>query len=494
MSGTAIYGRVSSEEQRERQTIRTQTEYADAFLRLRGIERWETFLDDGVSGTIPLEKRPGGAALLAAARAGRITTVYVYKLDRLGRDIRVILEAMHQLEQAGCALVSMTESFETVTPAGRAMLGMLAVFAGFERDQMQARIRDGKEAAMKKPAKWLGGPRPPYGYRVEGKGHTAVLVVNEDEARYVEGMFRLYLNEAMNTYQIADYLNSVGAPTPFAGSRFPHWRTGAPPSGKWSNVQVVRILRNSSYCGTRKHNKLSARPVLEQECPPLVSVEQWEHVQRELTKARKTHAPHGSRVYLLRGLMICALCGQKYHGYPSNEGRLIYYRCYSKGTRKGCAAKSIPTHVADGEVWPKILRRIRKLKADALRETVDEGDAERENDELGLIAKLIEAKTLERDRVLRLYRRGQIKDQDLDTQLEEIDAEQAALTERWQGLQAPRPQEPRPERADVMKQIEDELRDNDDWARQRVAALLIERIDAVPVPESYPKLQIHWRV
>src|SRR6266568_1641159 len=82
----AMYLRVSTEEQRERQTIATQRAFAASYSKTNDIFPYGWYEDDGVSGTVPLEQRPAGARLLADARAGKINAVYIYKLDRLARE------------------------------------------------------------------------------------------------------------------------------------------------------------------------------------------------------------------------------------------------------------------------------------------------------------------------------------------------------------------------------------------------------------------------
>src|SRR5205823_7631086 len=85
-SRVAGYMRVSTEEQRERQSIETQRQYAERHTFREGIEVVDWYADDGVSGTIPMDQRPEGSRLLRDASAGRFGTLLVYKLNRLGRD------------------------------------------------------------------------------------------------------------------------------------------------------------------------------------------------------------------------------------------------------------------------------------------------------------------------------------------------------------------------------------------------------------------------
>ncbi|GAC1311642.1 MAG: hypothetical protein NVSMB27_48230 [Ktedonobacteraceae bacterium] len=131
----AIYLRVSTEEQRERQSIATQRSFAENYCGANHISPYGWYEDEGVSGMIPLDERPdGGSRLLADARAGTIDTILVYKLDRLGRESRLILNAVNDLEALGLQVKSMTEPFDTSTPSGRFMLTILSAVAGLERD------------------------------------------------------------------------------------------------------------------------------------------------------------------------------------------------------------------------------------------------------------------------------------------------------------------------------------------------------------------------
>src|SRR3712207_9168860 len=83
----ALYMRVSSEEQRERETIEIQNGFLSEYCRLYALEVADAYADDGVSGTIPLHERPEGRRLLQGAKEGKLAAVLVYKLDRLGRQL-----------------------------------------------------------------------------------------------------------------------------------------------------------------------------------------------------------------------------------------------------------------------------------------------------------------------------------------------------------------------------------------------------------------------
>src|ERR671921_1054040 len=176
----ALYLRVSSDEQRERESIKTQREFFEQYCDLYVLEVTETYADDGVSGTAPLHERPEGRRLLEDARAKKFETLLVYRLDRLGRSLLVIVDAHDRLQVAGSSLRSATEPIDTSNPSGRLIFQMLASFAEYERETIGERTRAGLHRAFR-GGMYTG--RIPYGYRLAPDGSS--LEVVEDEAAIV---------------------------------------------------------------------------------------------------------------------------------------------------------------------------------------------------------------------------------------------------------------------------------------------------------------------
>ena len=152
----AIYARVSTEEQRERHSIETQYEFGQRFCALHKLPVFRIFADNGVSGTVPLERRPDGSEILREARLGKFDQLLVYKLDRLGRETRLILNAVADLEKLGVRVRSMTEEFDTATATGKLMLTLLSGFAAHEHAVIRERSLAGTNRVATAGA-WLGG-------------------------------------------------------------------------------------------------------------------------------------------------------------------------------------------------------------------------------------------------------------------------------------------------------------------------------------------------
>src|SRR5215207_10226023 len=181
----ALYLRVSSEEQRDRETIEIQREFLEQYRCLYELETADIYEDDGVSGTIPLHQRPEGRRLLEDAKQGKFQTVLVYKLDRLGRTQLGILDAADRLERLGVALRSATEHYETATPQGRLLFQMLGSFAEFERSTIKQRTRDGLHREYRE-GRYMGPI--PFGYRAGGS-EDGCLEIAPEEAELVRGIF-----------------------------------------------------------------------------------------------------------------------------------------------------------------------------------------------------------------------------------------------------------------------------------------------------------------
>src|SRR5215217_9787095 len=229
----ALYLRVSSEEQRDRQTIEIQRDFLEQYRSLYKLEVAEIYADDGVSGTIPLHERPEGRRLLEDAKEGKVQIVLVYRLDRLGRSLLVIVDAHDRLQEAGVALRSATEPIDTSTPPGRLIFQMLASFSEFERETINERTRDGKNRAYR------GGAQPgliPYGYDIDDAGASL--------------------------FAEAKRLNLEGVPSPGKKYRGKTRRTGT----TWSPTAISRLVGRRAYGGT--HVIRSSAGEIEREVPP----------------------------------------------------------------------------------------------------------------------------------------------------------------------------------------------------------------------------------
>ncbi len=146
----ALYARVSTHDQQTLQLqIRALREYAAK-------RRWTIVaqIKEVGSGAAQRELRQ---ALIATARRREIDVVLVWRLDRWGRSVADLVSTLQELQHLGVGFVSLSEALDLTTPAGRAMAGLLAVFAEFEREILRERVRAGL-AHARLNGKRLGRP------------------------------------------------------------------------------------------------------------------------------------------------------------------------------------------------------------------------------------------------------------------------------------------------------------------------------------------------
>ncbi len=147
----AIYVRVSTIDQNcDNQLIELRR-----FATARGWSA-EEYIDHGISGS--KDRRPGLDTLMRDARRRRFDVVVIWKLDRLGRSLRHLLFLVEELQALGIALVSLGESIDATTPAGRLQFHVLSAVAQFERDRCKERILLGLQRARAQGVR-LGRPR-----------------------------------------------------------------------------------------------------------------------------------------------------------------------------------------------------------------------------------------------------------------------------------------------------------------------------------------------
>jgi site-specific DNA recombinase len=440
-----VYVRVSTEEQRERQSIVTQREFAARYCDLHQLHVYDTYADDGVSGTVPIEQRPGTIRLLDDARKGKFDQLLVYKLDRLGRETLLILKAVDELKKLGVRVRSMTEEFDSATASGNLMLTLLSGFAAHEREVIRERSIEGTNRLVEAGA-WLGGIVP-YGYRKEGDKRTGQIAVADEpmpgsdlsEAEVVRTIYRMSGTEKKSCQKIADFLNRSRIPAGSSEMGRRHRRT-AP---IWRPSHVRNMIVSRTYMGEHlfgRRTKNRDRKVIVRRVQPIVSEEIWAAAQQVLRDNRIEATRNTRQPYLLRGLIKCGLCGLTFSGMRVSRQNDHYYRCNGRQQARGLYGidgKKCPSRTLNGDyveclVWADIESFLRNPGEilERLRERVvmQDGERQRRQKELGDLRDRLQQKTGERDRVLGLYRRGRIDDVTLDQQLDQINTETADLT------------------------------------------------------------------
>jgi site-specific DNA recombinase len=204
----AIYARVSSQEQAvEGVSIEAQLAALRAYAKSQGWEVVDEYIDGGYSGGT--DDRPALKRLLIDANQRRFNIVAVCKLDRYFRNLRLLLNHLHHLEQMGIKFVSTQEGLDTSTPYGKFAVQIMGVIAEFERGRIGERVKDSRRYLIS-GGNWPGG-RTVFGYRWLTGEHRWKVV--PEEAEIVRRVFGLYVNDKIGTESIASILNKDGLRT-----------------------------------------------------------------------------------------------------------------------------------------------------------------------------------------------------------------------------------------------------------------------------------------
>lgn len=295
----ALYCRVSTEEQAlQGFSLEAQKDRLIAYCQSQGWSDYQVYSDDGYTGTNM--ERPALKQLIRHIERGVVESVVVYRLDRLSRRQSHCLHLLEEVfDTHNVTFRSATEPFDTSTPLGKAMLGILAVFAQLERETIIERTKEGHHKRARKGL-WGGGPQP-FGYRWNKEEER--LEIEPQEAQIVAGIYRRYLaGEPLNA--IADWAAE---------------RSGE----KWWDHSVVKnIIKRDIYTGVIQYGTERAQGHHE----PIIDFETAQRARDELKRRNSGKRAIGQ--YLLSGLLRCGECGEPivHHRVRNHH----YYVCARK--------------------------------------------------------------------------------------------------------------------------------------------------------------------
>jgi site-specific DNA recombinase len=375
----AIYARVSSEQQRETNTIASQTASLVEFAQNHDLEvpkEW-VFEDEGYSGAT-LE-RPGLERVRDLAAEGQIQVVLAYAPDRLSRKYAYQILLIEELARNG------VETLFVKAPQGSSAEDQLLVqfqgmIAEYERAQILERSRRGKRhRAQSGEVSVMSGA--PYGYRYVRKTDEApaAYAVLDAEARVVQRIYEMYTVDGLSIGEITRRINAEGIPTRKASVR-------------WERSTVWGVLRNSAYRGVACFGKTRAssrtrviRPQrrrgvitptmtagherpreewIEIPVPALVSEDSFARAQELLQENKIRSRRRTIEPSIVQGLVSCQKCGYAFARTSTRTSarKIHYYKCIgSDGWRKlgGPVCNNgrlVRQDLLDQIVWDEVIR------------------------------------------------------------------------------------------------------------------------------------------
>ncbi|GKU81245.1 recombinase family protein [Niallia sp. NCCP-28] len=274
-----IYIRVSTLEQaNEGYSIGAQKERLTAYCAAQGWNDYKYYIDEGITGKNT--NRPQLNQLLEHVKNGQISTILVYRLDRFTRSVSDLYNMLQFLDENKCSFKSATEIYDTSNAMGRMFIGLVALLAQWETENLSERVK----MALKK--KVSGGERVgaiPYGFDLS---EDEKLIKNNQTKTVLDMVDKI--QKGMSANQLASYLNKTN-----------HDRT-------WHAQGVLRVLRNPALYGATRWND----EVYEDTHEGIISKNQYIKLQQMLEDRTKHYRREVKTEYIFQGVIYCHECSQ----------------------------------------------------------------------------------------------------------------------------------------------------------------------------------------
>lgn len=468
------YIRVSTQEQAEEgYSISEQQERLKKYSEAMGWSFIKAYVDGGFSGSNI--KRPALTELIYDISSGGIDQVIVYKLDRLSRSQKDTLYLIEDVFlKNNVEFVSMCENFDTSTPFGRAMIGILSVFAQLEREQIKERMRMGHTGRAKE-GHWRGGGGRPLGYDfIDGD-----LVINEYEALQIRDIYNMFLG-GMNFHSIKECMKEKYT------NRFSSWNNAG---------TISKVLKNRVYIGEIKFNKTHYKGVHE----PIIDEKTFDTVQVMLKEIDRKLSPHYKSPFranhLLSGMIFCGNCGARYFTHFTKrkdaDKKYYYYVCYSRDGNKQmkkidhCKNKNYKVEELDDIVINEILKiSFDNNLIDEYRKNLEPINT---SDNVRLEKKLKETDT-QISKLLDLYQLGTISFEDISTRINSLNVQKNVLEQELKKLNIEEPILEKDEAIDLLSGAKDIFKKGTMEDKRKLINDLISKI--IIYDDS---IDIHWK-
>lgn len=420
---TDLYVRVSTTEQAEEgYSVEAQEAKLRAYCQAMNWIVNRVLIDPGYSGASM--DRPGLQELVADVRTGRCKRILVWKLDRLSRsqkDTLILLEDVFLAN--GCDFVSIMENFDTSTPFGRCIIGILAAFAQMERENIRIRTTMGRVAKIRKG--YFSGSHAPIGYKF--KTGCNELIVDPYTSLMVKETFELFLNGTGLTAIGRHMLEKYG-----------------PGQYDWGkNTAVRRILSNPVYMGkVRLHEELydGVHEALVSEADWYMAAAILEHNKvidkRAYCYALKTS---GRGDNLLTGLLFCGDCGARMYARKVSKSKKKYV-CHSVARTSPAMIKSdhcsnrIHPYTVE-ELDNLVINEIKKLSVDrASFDSMVERCSDKPSIDCSALQDRISEIEKQITRLLNLYQAGLVNLDDIGPRLSDLREEKEKLQQNLLSL------------------------------------------------------------
>ena len=452
----ALYIRLSKEDESEgpSQSVQNQESLLREFVQQHRLSVYDTYVDDGWSGTN--FDRPDFQRMIGDIEARKVNMVITKDLSRLGRDYIMTGHYMERyFPEHRVRYISLLDGIDTgVDSTANDITPFRAIMNDMYAKDISKKIKSVKRDKQRK-GQFIGG-KPVYGYKMHPTEKNKI-VIDEEVAPVVRRIFALALS-GMSCRNIATRLNQEGIPTPATYANLPVARPG-PYTGLWSSERISEMLQNETYIGNMVQGRsvkisykskkcLRQAPanwvVVEGTHEPLVDGETFRKVQ--LLVGSRKHTRSRTYDFLLKGLIFCHECGYPLAVLNRKNARgedVLYFVCrtYQRFTKAGvCTCHSIKEKTVTDAVVAKVREVCQAcLKPDELlpmaREAVENaGKGSGLKMELQDLQSRIDSLTAKLDRMYTDRLNGLLPEADFQRIFSRIKGEREQLEEKRKAL------------------------------------------------------------
>jgi site-specific DNA recombinase len=345
-----IYCRVSTEEQKiNGVSLDDQEKRGIDFCIQRGFS-YEVFKDGGYSGTLNIEERPGLNILMEKiwSEPKEIDGVYVVDFDRLTRDVETGFVLKKTFQDSNILLYDSNGEVDLNDESQNLLLGIKILLSSFEIKKMKVRLKRSLERGVLE-GRAGGGKLQNYGYK---KGDNKILEIDNIESIVVKYIYNLCI-KGLGTKKIATQLNSEGIKTKRSNIG------GFPMNLKrknikveefiWKDAVIYKILTNPIYKGERQY-KGKSYPA-----PQIINEEEFDLVQAILSERKNFKDTTNKHFYLLKGLIFCPNCNNRFYGRKRIDLSDNQYICSSQRNGNFCGNRGINIDKLNNLIWNTIL-------------------------------------------------------------------------------------------------------------------------------------------
>lgn len=413
----ALYPRVSGMEQAtEGYSIGEQIDRMKKYCEARDWQVYKIYTDAGFTGANM--DRPGLQEMIKDSEKDVFDMVLVYKLDRLSRSQKDVLYLVEDIfDKHGVFFSSMTENFDTSTPFGKAILGILAVFAQLEREQIKERTMMGKQARAEE-GKWHGSKWIPIGYDYKDDR----LIPNEYEVMQINMVADMFL-ELTPVKEIARIMTEKGYKHKY---------------GEWEAKTIRNVLSNKTNIGLVKLRDQYFQGLH----TPIMNEEKYDAIKVIMDERREKHTykdkPFTS---LLGGMIYCKHCEAKFSKQTNGRGGL-YYSCYSKNKKMkrmikdpNCQNKTWKMLELDFVIIDAITRL--SLDPDYIDQMREEKPTSNVEEKIKAITKEIDGISKQISNMMELYSLGSMPIDDINKKVTALNERRTALQKELDSLDVP---------------------------------------------------------